>query len=100
MAIQSLASTRVAFTVLDVQPVNAGRLLAVAMVEINIDGVIIAVHGIQALWTEPVGAASYAHVVLPISSLLPLNSPRQARRFLGRPFGFVVAYQVGLPQSG
>ena len=42
-----------AISVLDVQPINAGKLFALATVEIDIDGVIIVVRGIQALRIGP-----------------------------------------------
>jgi stage V sporulation protein G len=45
----------VGISVIDVQPVNAGKLFALAAVEIDIDGIIIVVHGIQALRNEPAG---------------------------------------------
>jgi stage V sporulation protein G len=49
------ASSTVGISVVDVQSVNAGKLFALATVEIDIDGVIIVVHGIQALRNEPAG---------------------------------------------
>ena len=40
-------------SVLDIQPINGGKLFALATVEIDIDGIIIVVRGIQALRIEP-----------------------------------------------
>jgi stage V sporulation protein G len=49
------ASSTVSITVLSVTPARAGRLFALASVEIDIDGVRIEVHGIRALRVDPVG---------------------------------------------
>ena len=46
-------STTAKITVLNVQPVKGGKLFALASVEIDIDGVVIVVHGVQALRCEP-----------------------------------------------
>jgi stage V sporulation protein G len=48
-------ASRVASTVLSVTPARAGKLFALASVEIDIDGVQIEVHGIRALGVQPVG---------------------------------------------
>jgi stage V sporulation protein G len=48
-------SSRVAITVLSVAPTRAGKLFALASVEVDIDGVQIAIHGIRALRVNPVG---------------------------------------------
>jgi stage V sporulation protein G len=45
----------VGISVVDVQSVNAGKLFALATVEIDIDGIIVVVHGIQALRADPAG---------------------------------------------
>lgn len=45
----------VKITVLTVTPVRAGKLFALASVEIDIDGVQIEVHGIRALHVAPAG---------------------------------------------
>ena len=39
----------VAITVLSVTPINAGRLFALASVEINIEGILVEIHGIRAM---------------------------------------------------
>jgi stage V sporulation protein G len=48
-------SSTVSITVLSVTPVRAGKLFALASVEINIDGVLIEIHGVRASRT-PTGA--------------------------------------------
>jgi hypothetical protein len=48
-------SSLVSITVLSVTPVRAGKLFALASVEIDIDGVRIAIHGIRALRDAPIG---------------------------------------------
>jgi len=45
----------VAISVLSVTPMQAGKLFALASVEINVDGVLIEIHGIRAIRT-PTGA--------------------------------------------
>jgi stage V sporulation protein G len=45
----------VLITVLSVKPVRAGKLFALASVELDIDGVRIDIHGIRALRVDPVG---------------------------------------------
>lgn len=49
------ASATAKITVLDVQPISGAKMFALATVEIDIDGVVILVHGIQALRCEPAG---------------------------------------------
>jgi hypothetical protein len=44
-------SSTVTFTVLSVTPMRAGKLFALAAVEINVDGVLIEIHGIRAIRT-------------------------------------------------
>jgi hypothetical protein len=46
---------RVEITVLSATAMNAGRLFALASVEVNVDGVLIEIHGIRAVST-PTGA--------------------------------------------
>ena len=49
-------SSLVSITVLSVMPARAGKLFALVSVEVNIDGVQIAVHGIRALHVaDPIG---------------------------------------------
>lgn len=48
----------VSITVLSVTPARAGKLFALASVEVDIDGVQIAIHGIRALRVAPVGTRS------------------------------------------
>jgi len=55
MSDDSVGSRTVAITVLSVAPVSAGRLFALAAVEITIDGIAIEIHGIRATRT-PTGA--------------------------------------------
>lgn len=43
------ATTPVSITVLSVTPMRAGKLFALAAVEVDIDGVLIEIHGIRAL---------------------------------------------------
>jgi stage V sporulation protein G len=45
----------VTITVLSVTPTRAGKLLALASVELVIDDVPLTIHGIQALRVEPIG---------------------------------------------
>jgi stage V sporulation protein G len=49
------ASSTVRISVIEVHRVDSGKLFALATVEIDIDGVSMFVHGIQALRTEPAG---------------------------------------------
>jgi stage V sporulation protein G len=48
-------SSLISITVLSVTPARAGKLFALASVEVDIDGVQIAIHGIRALRDAPVG---------------------------------------------
>ena len=50
-----IGSSAVSITVLSVTPAGAGKLLALASVELVIDGVQLTIHGIQALRVEPIG---------------------------------------------
>ena len=47
--------SRVSITVLSVTPARDGKLFALASVEVDIDGVQIAIHGIRALRVTPLG---------------------------------------------
>jgi stage V sporulation protein G len=47
------STTPVSITVLAVTPMRAGKLFALAAVEIDIDGVLIEIHGIRALHVPP-----------------------------------------------
>jgi stage V sporulation protein G len=49
------ATAAVGLTVLAVEPVKSGKLFALATVEIDLDGVAIVVHGIQAVRCDPAG---------------------------------------------
>jgi stage V sporulation protein G len=51
----SLATVRIGLTVLAVEPVTGGKLFALVTAEIDIDGVAVIVHGIQAVRCEPAG---------------------------------------------
>jgi len=50
-----MRSSTVAITVLSVTPARAGKLLALASVEVVINGVQLTINGIQALRVEPIG---------------------------------------------
>jgi stage V sporulation protein G len=52
-AISPLTAT-IGLTVLEVEPVNSGKLFALATAEIDIEGVAVVVHGIQAV-RDPAG---------------------------------------------
>jgi stage V sporulation protein G len=47
------STTPVSITVLSVSPIRAGKLFALAAVEIDVDGVLIEIHGIRALHVPP-----------------------------------------------
>ena len=47
------STTPVSITVLSVTPMRAGKLFAIASVEIDIDGVLIEIHGIRAVHVPP-----------------------------------------------
>ena len=47
------ATTQVSITVLSVTPMQAGKLFALAAVAIDIDGVLIEIHGIRAVHVPP-----------------------------------------------
>jgi stage V sporulation protein G len=47
------STTPVSITVLSVSPMRAGKLFALAAVEIDVDGVLIEIHGIRAMHVPP-----------------------------------------------
>jgi stage V sporulation protein G len=47
------STTPVSITVLSVTPMRSGKLFALAAVEIDVDGVLIEIHGIRALHVPP-----------------------------------------------
>ncbi len=49
------ATAAIGLTVLAVEPVNSGKLYALITAEIDIEGVTVIVHGIQAVRCEPAG---------------------------------------------
>jgi hypothetical protein len=53
MSEQSIGLARI--TVLSIEPIESARVFALASVEIDIDGVVLVVHGIQATRCDPVG---------------------------------------------
>lgn len=48
------SSSTVSITVLSVEPVKFGRIFALASVEVDIDGVLVVVHGVRAI-VHPIG---------------------------------------------
>ena len=53
-ATPSISST-VSITVLSIKPVKFGRIFALASVEIDIDGVVLVIHGVRAMRAQPMG---------------------------------------------
>lgn len=49
------SSSRVSITVLSIKPVKFGRVFALASVEIDIDGVLLVIHGVRAMRAQPMG---------------------------------------------
>jgi hypothetical protein len=49
MGLADVATTAIALTVLAVEPMSSGRLFALVSAEIDIEGVVVIVHGIQAM---------------------------------------------------
>lgn len=49
------SSSTVSITVLSIKPVNFGRIFALASVEIDIDGVVLVIHGVRAMRAQPMG---------------------------------------------
>ena len=48
-------SSIVSITVLSIKPVKLGRIFALASVEIDIDGLVLVLHGVRALRLQPIG---------------------------------------------
>jgi hypothetical protein len=48
-------SSTVSITVLSVKPVKFGKIFALASVEIDIDGVLLVIHGVRAIRLHPIG---------------------------------------------
>ena len=79
------ATTQVSITVLSVTPMQAGKLFALAAVAIDIDGVLIEIHGIRAIHVPPAATRielptfrdaagrSRAAIVLPEEVRLPIG---------------------------
>lgn len=70
-------SSLVSIIVLSVTPARAGKLFALASVEIDIDGVQIEVHGIRALRAEPAGTRIELPKFRDATGILDLRSPCQ-----------------------
>ena len=49
------SSSTVSITVLSIKPVKFGRIFALASVEIDIDGVVLVIHGVRAIRAQPTG---------------------------------------------
>ena len=48
-------SSTVSITVLSVKPVKFGKIFALASVEIDVDGLLLVIHGVQAIRVDPMG---------------------------------------------
>lgn len=48
-------SSIVSITVLSIKPVKFGKIFALASVEIDIDGVLLVIHGVRAIRVHPIG---------------------------------------------
>jgi hypothetical protein len=48
-------SSTVSITVLSIKPVKFGKIFALASVEIDIDGVVLVLHGVRAIRVQPMG---------------------------------------------
>jgi hypothetical protein len=48
-------SSTVSITVLSVKPVKFGKIFALASVEVDIDGVLLVIHGVRAIRAHPIG---------------------------------------------
>ena len=48
-------SSTVSITVLSVKSVKFGRIFALASVEVDIDGVLLVIHGVRAIRVQPIG---------------------------------------------
>jgi len=49
------SSSTVSITVLSVKPVKFGRIFALASVEVDLDGVLLVIHGVRAIRAQPMG---------------------------------------------
>ncbi len=49
------SSSTVSITVLSIKPVKFGRIFALASVEIDIDGLLLVIHGVRAMHAQPMG---------------------------------------------
>ena len=52
---ENCPSSTVSITVLTVKPVKFGKIFALASVEIDIDGVLLVIHGVRAISVHPLG---------------------------------------------
>ena len=52
---QKIRSSIISITVLSIKPVKLGRMFALASVEIDIDGLVLVLHGVRALRLQPIG---------------------------------------------
>jgi hypothetical protein len=52
---EDLRSSIVSITVPSIKPVKLGRIFALASVEIDIDGLVLVLHGVRALRLQPIG---------------------------------------------
>jgi hypothetical protein len=52
---ENCPSSTVSITVLSVNPVKFGKIFALASVEIDIDGVLLVIHGVRAIRVHPIG---------------------------------------------
>ena len=50
-----LSSGTASITVLAVKPVKSGRIFALASVEVDLDGVLLVIHGVRAIRAQPMG---------------------------------------------
>jgi hypothetical protein len=49
------SSSTVSITVLSVKPVKFGRIFALASVEVDLDGLLLVIHGVRAIRAQPMG---------------------------------------------
>jgi hypothetical protein len=49
------SSSTVSITVLSIKPVKLGKIFALASVEVDIDGVLLVIHGVRAMRAQPMG---------------------------------------------
>jgi hypothetical protein len=77
------SSITVLITVLSIKPVKFGQIFALASVEIDIDGVVLVIHGIRAMRGQPMGTRvdlpqlQSWHFVkrLPLTAVAPRRPP-------------------------